>query len=260
MACAGIGFAPGGSGRGGSEAPAAVESPQPTADAAVNQPPAGGTVIGDRPSPTNQPSEPAGTSGDNAGPAAALPDGFQLHTDPTGFTVAVPTGWTRSVEGRVRTSGTGRRTFPPRRPDDRAEGRPADRLAGERTVGGRSADGYERISLDRVEYGWNTADWEFVGRPQWADPCSTGTFGDDARAYALYWSTPESEWADSRGMFDVITQSFQPAPELTRTPTGPCEEVRARTARHHTAWPVPSSGARPRRMPVSGRVTLCSCG
>ena len=205
------------SGRGGSEAPAAVESPQPTADAAVNQPPAGGPVIGDRPSPTNQPSEPAGTSGDNAGPAAApLPDGFQLHTDPTGFTVAVPTGWTRSVEGPrtyFKEPGGGRfllvdQTTEPM--DDPL----TDWQANEPSVADRLS-GYERISLDRVEYrGWNTADWEFTwdGRNGQIHVLNRNVRVSDARAYALYWSIPESQWADSRGMFDVIAQSFQPAP------------------------------------------------
>ena len=206
------------SGRGGSEAPAAVESPQPTADAAVNQPPAGGPLIGDRPSPTIQPSEPAGTSGDNAAGSAAapLPDGLQLHTDPTGFTVAVPTGWTRSVEGSrtyFKEPGSGRfllvdQTTEPM--DDPL----TDWQANEPSVADRLS-GYERISLDRVEYrGWNTADWEFTwdGRNGQIRVLNRNVRVSDACAYALYWSIPESQWADSRGMFDAIAQSFQPAP------------------------------------------------
>jgi eukaryotic-like serine/threonine-protein kinase len=199
---------------GGSEATAAVESPQPTADAAVNQPPAGGPVIGDRPSQTN---EPTGTSGENAGQAAApLPDGFQLHADPTGFTVALPTGWTRSVEGPrtyFKEPGGGRfllvdQTTEPK--DDPL----TDWQANEPSVADRLS-GYERISLDRVEYrGWNTADWEFTwdGRNGQIHVLNRNVRVSDARAYALYWSIPESQWADSRGMFDVIAQSFQPAP------------------------------------------------
>jgi hypothetical protein len=34
----------------------------------------------------------------------------------------------------------------------------------------------------------------------------------DGRAYALYWSIPEQQWDDSREMFDVVAQSFLPAP------------------------------------------------
>ena len=72
--------------------------------------------------------------------------------------------------------------------------------------------GYERISLDRVEYGWNTADWESWDGRNGQIHAQPNVRASDARAYALYWSTPESEWADSRGMFDVIAHSFQPAP------------------------------------------------
>jgi hypothetical protein len=74
--------------------------------------------------------------------------------------------------------------------------------------------GHERISLDRVEYrGWNTADWEFTwdGRNGQIHVLNRNIRVSDERAYALYWSVPESLWADSRGMFDVIAQSFQPA-------------------------------------------------
>ena len=72
--------------------------------------------------------------------------------------------------------------------------------------------GYERISLDRVEYRLEHRRLGVRGTAAMGrSTCSTGTFGGDARAYALYWSTPESEWADSRGMFDVITASFSGA-------------------------------------------------
>ena len=98
--------------------------------------------------------------------------------------------------GRVRTSGPGRRTFPPRRPDDRAEGRPADRLAGERTVGGRSA---ERLRANlagsgRVRAGTPPTGSSWDGRNGQIHVLNRNVRVSDARAYALYWSTSESMW------------------------------------------------------------------
>jgi serine/threonine protein kinase len=204
---------------GGSGAGAAVETPQPTAEAAINQPPVSTPAGSSRPNST-QAAERSPTSGGIAGPDAPaadpLPPGFRLHNDPTGFTVAVPVGWTRSTEGPrtyFKEPDGGRfllvdQTTEPK--DDPL----ADWQANEPSVADR-LDGYERISLDRVEYrGWNTADWEFTwqGRNGQIHVLNRNVRVSDGRAYALYWSIPEQQWDDSREMFDVVAQSFLPAP------------------------------------------------
>jgi hypothetical protein len=200
---------------GGSEPTAAVESRQPTEETAASPPPAS------TPDATVQAPDPAATSGAIAGPAAPaadpLPAGFRLHTDPTGFTVAVPADWTRSTEGPrtyFREPDGGRfllvdQTTEPK--DDPL----ADWQAQEPSVASRLS-GYERISMDRVDYrGWNTVDWEFTwdGRTAQIHVLNRNVRVSDSRAYALYWSTPEHQWADSRGIFDVVAQHFQPAPD-----------------------------------------------
>jgi serine/threonine protein kinase len=200
---------------GGSEPTAAVESRRQTEEAAASPPPAS------TPDATAQAPNPAATSGGIAGPAAPaadpLPAGFRLHTDPTGFTIAVPADWTRSTEGPrtyFREPGGGRfllvdQTTEPK--DDPL----ADWQAQEPSVAGRLS-GYERISMDRVDYrGWNTVDWEFTwdGRTAQIHVLNRNVRVSDSRAYALYWSTPEHQWADSRGIFDVVAQNFQPAPD-----------------------------------------------
>jgi hypothetical protein len=147
---------------------------------------------------------------------AGVPAGFRLHSDPTGFTVAVPDGWPRTTEGPrtyFREPGGGRyllvdQTTQPK--DDPL----TDWQANEPSVAQRLS-GYQRISLQRVDYrGWNTADWEFTynGRSDRIHVLNRNIRVSDGRAYALYWSTPETQWDDSRGMFDVIAASFQPAP------------------------------------------------
>jgi eukaryotic-like serine/threonine-protein kinase len=196
---------------GGRSEPTSAESPRPTADAAVNQPPVSPPANSDQPStaPT------ASKSAASAPEAAPVPADFRLHSDPTGFTVAVPDGWARSTEGSrtyFKEPGGGRfllvdQTTEPK--DDPL----ADWQANEPSVASRLS-GYERISLDRVEYrGWDTADWEFTwqGSRGQIHVLNRNVRVSDERAYALYWSTPEAQWADSRAMFDVIAQSFQSA-------------------------------------------------
>lgn len=201
-------------GSGSSEPTAAVESRQPTVEAAASPPPAG------TPGATAQAPDPAATSGGIATPVAPaddLPAGFRLHTDPTGFTVAVPADWTRSTEASrtyFREPGGGRfllvdQTTEPK--DDPL----TDWQAQEPSVASRLS-GYERISMDRVDYrGWNTVDWEFTwdGRIGQIHVLNRNVRVSDSRAYALYWSTPEHVWADSRGLFDVVARSFEPAPD-----------------------------------------------
>jgi hypothetical protein len=75
--------------------------------------------------------------------------------------------------------------------------------------------GYQRIRLARVSFhsGWDVADWEFRWTP------SSGTLHvldrnlrvSDQRAYALYWSVPEQDWAGMWRTFTVIANSFRPA-------------------------------------------------
>src|SRR4029453_12177342 len=93
-----------------------------------------------------------------------LPAGFHLHTDPTGFRVAVPDGWTRSTEG-PRTyfnEPDGGRYLLTDQPPDPKDDPLTDWQANEPAVANR-LNGYERISLERVEYrGGGTADRGFT--------------------------------------------------------------------------------------------------
>jgi eukaryotic-like serine/threonine-protein kinase len=191
---------------------------EPTPAVSPSQPEAESTRSAAAPTPSTQPTATPESPGGALGGAspASLPAGFHLHTDPTGFTVGVPDGWQRSTEGPrtyFREPGRARyllvdQTTQPK--DDPL----TDWQANEPSVA-RRLGGYERIFLDRVDYrGWNTADWEFTyaGRNDRVHVLNRNIRVSDGRAYALYWSTPERQWADSRGMFDVIAQSFQPAP------------------------------------------------
>jgi len=202
---------------GGPQSAIRVQSPKPTAEAAADHPQASPSQsrAGTRASTSG--ASPRSSAGSSAPAAAALPAGFRLHTDPTGFTIAVPDGWVRSTEG-PRTyfkEPGGRRFLLVDQTTEPKDDPLTDWQANEPSVAARLS-GYERISLERVDYrGWNTADWEFTwdGSNGQIHVLNRNVRVSDHRAYALYWSIPESKWADSRGMFDVVAQSFQPAPD-----------------------------------------------
>lgn len=144
------------------------------------------------------------------------PQGFRIHTDPTGFSVAIPSEWKRSVTD-TRTyfrdpSGSSYLMI-----DQTTQPKPnavADWQAQEPKVG-RTFTGYRKIRLEPVAYkGLDTADWEFTWQSG-ALPIhvlNRNVRANDRRAYALYWSVPDKEWPTRKAQFDVIAGSFQPAP------------------------------------------------
>jgi hypothetical protein len=151
----------------------------------------------------------------SAAAVAAVPAGFTLYRDPTGFRIAVPDGWTRSTQGTrtyFREKGGGRflqvdQTTDPK-PDALADWRSQEEIVSQRLAG------YERIRIEPVDYrGWNAADWEFTWRTTNGrlHVLSRNIRVSDERAYALYWSTPVGQWEESRRYFDVFARTFQPA-------------------------------------------------
>jgi serine/threonine protein kinase len=172
------------------------------------------------PSPTVAP--PSSTAGAAApttaapGAAAALPEGWRLYRDRTGFAVAVPEGWTVSRRGTMvyfREPGGGRllgidQTDQPK-PDPVADW---TRQEARRVAAGDWND-YRRVRIDPVDYFIKAADWEFTyaGTSGRVHVINRGFITSPRKAYAIYWSTPDSQWAANLGNFRLIAQSFQPA-------------------------------------------------
>ena len=162
-------------------------------------------------------SVPAGTAPARPAPAqpGAVPAGYELYQDSTGFAVAVPAGWQVTTERGstfVREPG-GRRYLQidqTRKPKDDPA---ADWAAQENGVSRRLA-GYERIRIDPLTYrGWKAADWEFTwqadGGPRRV--LNRGLITAADRAYALYWSVPAEQWEASLAEYDVFAATFRPA-------------------------------------------------
>ena len=211
--------------RSGVESPT-TPSPSPTsvmtppADAstpAVVEPGAGPASEGE-PAPPAPDAQEAPTGVGGAAPSAGqvvVPEGFELYADPTGFSVAVPTGWQPEREGpRVYLHDPGSSAFLLVDQTDAPAPDPvADWQQQEPGVASR-LDGYERIGEIRaVEFrGWQTADWEFVfGPEQRTHVLNRNVVTAPDQAYALYWSVPSSRWEELLPVHETVVTSFQPA-------------------------------------------------
>jgi hypothetical protein len=188
------------------------------------------------PASNASPSAGTGSAGGGAAPSAAppstghqgptggasrvggtgVPAGYTRYTDPSGFSVAVPVGWTKT---RVRPgqldfqdpSGSrylrfGYTSMPhddPKADWERLEPSVQQRLAG-----------YHRISIEDVSYrGWPTADWQFTfGSSGQTRVIDRGFKVDESHGYAIYLSAPASDWQHSFTYFDVAARTFRPAP------------------------------------------------
>jgi eukaryotic-like serine/threonine-protein kinase len=147
--------------------------------------------------------------------ADSLPTGYVLHEDPTGFRIGIPEGWDASTDG-PRTyfrDPESSRYLMVDQTTEPADDALADWEANEQAVSQRLAD-YQRVSMERVDYrDYDAVDWEFTfaGDGDRVHVVNRNVRVDDERAYAIYWSTPESRWSESRGVFEVAVESFQTA-------------------------------------------------
>lgn len=144
-----------------------------------------------------------------------VPAGFELWSDPTGFSVAVPAGWEAEQDGpRVYLRDPGSAAYlMVDQTDDPAADAVADWRQQEPSVAAR-LENYERIGeIEAVDFrGWEAADWEFVfGRSQGTRVLNRNVIPAPDQAYALYWSVPASQWDAMLPVHEQVVASFQPA-------------------------------------------------
>jgi hypothetical protein len=181
----------------------ATATPVPTR---TTGPSAAGTAAA--PATTTPPATPTGST-------EALRAGFRLHSDPTGFRLAVPRGWKESRSGSdVYFRDPKSRSY--LQVDQTAHPKP-DALqnwkAEEAGAAGRFP-GYRLLRLKRVAYhDWGAADWEFTWRPSGGElhVINRNVRVNGHRAYALLLSVPADDWTEGEKSFQVITDSFVPA-------------------------------------------------
>jgi hypothetical protein len=157
------------------------------------------------------------TSGSSAGGQAAAPAGYHRYHDPTGFSIAVPNGWRISHQGHyVYVTPPSGAMFLLIDQSDHPQPNPlADWQQQEANRIG-SYPGYHRILLKAINYpqAEKAADWEFTYYRQGVltQVLNRNVLANSTHAYALYWSTPASEWAQSFHIFEAFAQTFRPAP------------------------------------------------
>lgn len=163
-------------------------------------------------SPTNR-SDAATT----APPASsAIPVGTGTYTGPGGFTIAVPNGWTKVVDGDGSVEIQDHRGLylliqQSKQPatDTKAywEQQEASRIG--------AYPGYQKISITGVSYRTysTAADWEFrySKRGSLLHVVYRYFVTGSGQAYFFYWQTPDSAWAASQPYFANFTNTFKPA-------------------------------------------------
>jgi hypothetical protein len=164
------------------------------------------------------PSGSAAASGTGVDAAyGSLPSGYYRFTNSTGFSIGVPDGWQISHVGHyvyIRDpSDSGIFLL-----IDQSDHPNADPLADwEQQQANRAGSypDYHLIRLESVNYpqAEKAADWEFTyvrdGVP--VQILSRNVLANSQHAYALYWSTPESDWNAFYHYFETFAATFTPA-------------------------------------------------
>jgi hypothetical protein len=177
-----------------------------------------------RPAPPSHPAAP-GPSGPSS-PAAGhsglgvFPRGFSWYHDPTGFSIGMPKDWRISHQGHlvyIQDPNSGRfliidqTTHPKPNPLADWQQQEAARIS--------TFPGYHRIRLQAVHYAQaeRAADWEFTydDNGQLTQVLNRNILANAHHAYALYWSTPASEWKASYHYFRAFAATFRPAGEAS---------------------------------------------
>ncbi|MER6098675.1 serine/threonine-protein kinase [Streptomyces sp. NPDC001728] len=159
----------------------------------------------------------AGPAPSKQGPGTDIPVGWHRVDDPKGFSLLVPDGWKRQTEGdqidytpdngnhRIRISIDPKPDF---------ENPYMHALDLERVLERRMD--YNRIKLGQVTYRdqVRSCQWEFTWTEKKDFPGPRHAidlmyYADDGTEYALYMSSPESSWAQTREQFDIVLQHWR---------------------------------------------------
>ncbi|MFJ6084112.1 serine/threonine-protein kinase [Streptomyces sp. NPDC092369] len=182
---------------------------------------------GDSGSASPTPSASASATPSGGGGQGAVPDGWERHDDPVGFSVSLPKGWKRSVS--IDQDGLQQVDYSPDKgkhlvrvavdtaPDfstSYAHMKDLDQRVSARLVDYRRLSLKEELFRDqpgvRWEYAWNAlandAPHYFPGPYRAID---VGYMDSKGTEYAIYEASPAADWATTRKQFDVILRSFQ---------------------------------------------------
>ncbi len=170
-----------------------------------------------RTSPTASPTASPSPSASATGGSGAMPAGFYRFTNSTGFSIGVPKGWQIQHVGHYvyirdpSDSGVFLLIDQSDRPQSSALADWKEQAAARQD----SYPGYHLLRLQTVSYpqAEQAADWEFTydrdGVP--VHILNRNVLANSAHAYALYWSTPDSDWTTDYHYFKAFAATFRPA-------------------------------------------------
>ncbi len=143
----------------------------------------------------------------------AMPAGWHLYQDPTGFQVPVPDGVSITRQGSEVYFRKDNRLLIVDQTDQPKPDPVADWTQQEQDRAGSAYQNYHRIKIVAVNYFLKAADWEFTyttssGNDQHAD--KRGVITGAHQAYGLSWYTSPDDWAASQADLQVIYQGFKP--------------------------------------------------
>jgi eukaryotic-like serine/threonine-protein kinase len=172
-----------------------------------------------QPAPVGKASSPSAAAPPaTSSPSAVLPAGYYRFTNSTGFSIGVPRGWQISHDGHYvyirdpANSGIFLLI-------DQSDQPKANALADWRQQAANrqgTYPGYHLILLQSVRYpqAEQAADWEFTYNRNGVtvQVLNRNILANARHAYALYWSTPASDWNAYYHYFQVFAATFRPAP------------------------------------------------
>jgi eukaryotic-like serine/threonine-protein kinase len=168
------------------------------------------------PSRTATPTPSAAAPG-NSGPSA-LPAGYYRFTNSTGFSIGVPRGWQITHVGHYVYITDPVQSGIFLLIDQSDQPRPNPLADWQQQAANRQASypGYHLILLRAVRYtqAEKAADWEFTydRNGVMVQILNRNVLANAQHAYALYWSTPVSDWNAYYHYFQAFAATFRPAP------------------------------------------------
>ena len=169
---------------------------------------------------TSQPQAPASSpanAGGNGTGGTSVPAGYYRFTNSTGFSIGVPDGWQVSHQGHYVyiSDPSDSNTYLLIDQSDHPKPDPLADWEQQQANREGSYPGYRLISLRSVSYpqAEKAADWEFTylrnGVP--VHILNRNVLANASHAYALYWSTPQSDWTADYHYFQAFAATFRPA-------------------------------------------------
>jgi eukaryotic-like serine/threonine-protein kinase len=201
-----------------SDHPAAHQPPKGPASSSVHASAPGSTPASASSTPPSATPAPASSPAAAGGAASAAPSGYYRFTNSTGFSIGVPVGWQIQHVGHyvyIRDPANGGIFLLIDQSDQPKPNALAD-WQQQAAARQSSYPGYHLIRLATVSYpqAEQAADWEFTydrGGVE-VEVLNRNVLANAQHAYALYWSTPVSDWNAYYHYFQVFAATFQPAP------------------------------------------------